>query len=143
VFALSAGFPGGQGAVDISGPALFPNVLASVLTLCGIAQIAIGFSKSGHFEAISLSKLGERLRSTEVINVAIIVGLIVAYIALFEVLGFVLASFGFLFAVMYRLGVPALKNVLVSAAFLAVIYLIFGVLFTIRLPSGLLAFVGI
>lgn len=139
---FTAGFPRGQREIQVSGPALFPNVLAAILAGCGIVEIIIGFVKSGSFPSISLRELGAALKRRDVQNAYCVLLCGVLYILLFDVLGFFITSFLFLFAVMFRLGVAPVKNVLVSAAFLAVIYVIFGLLFTISLPAGVLSVIG-
>jgi len=142
-FGLASRFPTGQAVISVSGPALFPKALAILLLLCGVGEIFVGFRrKTGNME-VSVTAVMMQLKRPEVQNVYIIIGLVIAYIALFEPVGFYLTTFGFVFVMMLRLGVPAGRNILYSAIFVGIIYLIFGRLFTISLPSGLLSFAGL
>jgi hypothetical protein len=59
-----------------------------------------------------------------------------------ETLGFVLCCYFILFMLMWRFGVPVIRNLIYSGVFLSLVYLIFGKLFIIYLPSGVLDYVG-
>ena len=81
------------------------------------------------------------LRNPGVLNIFIIIVLILFFILLMEVLGFLICCYLMLFILMWRFGVPLLKNIGYSAGFVAMIYLIFGKLFTIYLPSGIFDYI--
>ncbi|GAB6277666.1 MAG: hypothetical protein SAMD01599839_22060 [Rectinema sp.] len=61
---------------------------------------------------------------------------------LFEPLGFIISTIAFLFLLMLLLGLKWWKSLLYAVIYTAVIYLLFGRLFTIGLPSGILSALG-
>jgi len=137
VLFLTRNFPSGQGNVQISGPAFFPNVLAIVLIAVGLIEGLTGSIKDeGSFA--SIGDIWRGMKKPEFVNILLLVGLFLFYIFFVEFLGFIITTFLFLFIVMWRLGVPWIKNIMYSAVFLVVIVLIFGKLFTVSLPSGIL-----
>jgi len=141
-FALAAQLPKGQSAGRVSGPALFPVILATILGLCGVAEIVIGFAKGAASPSVSFGSAVRQLKRREVINLLLIVGMLVVYELLFERLGFVLTTFLFLSVVMARLGVSVPRSLIYSAGYVVVIYLLFRTLFAISLPAGVLSLVG-
>lgn len=142
MYALSAQLPKGQGSIGVSGPSLFPNILASILALSGVAQIIVGMKNSSSFPMVSFAKIVDNLKRPEVINVFIIIGLWIAYELVFVRLGFVIATLGFVFVIMVRLGVKLFQSVAISAVYVAAVYLVFTTLFSIPLPGGVLSFLG-
>ena len=139
IFWLGRSFPKATtGASDLTGPAFYPNVLAFVFIFCGVLEIITGFRGSEDKVTPNFSGLLDGFRNPGVVNIFIIIVLILFFILLMEVLGFFICSYLMLFILMWRFGVPFLKNIGYSAGFVAMIYLIFGKLFTIYLPSGIL-----
>jgi len=69
--------------------------------------------------------------------------LIFGFVLLFEPLGFFITTFMFLVLLMRLFGLDLLRSALYGALFTTVIYLMFGVLFTIGLPAGILGFLGL
>ena len=140
---LTRSFPKGQENINISGPAFFPNLLAIIFILCGIYEVGIGFfQQTGHID-MNMKHFLEGIRKPEVINVILIVILVVFFIFFFEKIGFILCTSVFLFVLMMRLGVPIGKNLLYTVTFIAIILIIFGRLFSISLPSGILEYIGL
>lgn len=137
VLFLTRNFPAGQGNVQISGPAFFPNVLSIVLIIVGVIEGLTGSLKD-EGEFASIGAIWRGMKKPEFINILMLVALFLFYIFFVELLGFIITTFIFLFIVMWRLGVPLIKNILYSVIFLVVIVLIFGKLFTVSLPSGIL-----
>jgi len=137
VLFLTRGFPSGQGNVQISGPAFFPNVLSIVLIAVGIVEGLTGSLRDQEGTA-SIGDIWKGLRKPEFLNILLLAALFLFYIFFVELLGFIITTYIFLFIVMWRLGVPHIKNILYSGIFLVVIVLIFGKLFTVSLPSGIL-----
>lgn len=143
VLFLTRSFPKGQKNVNITGPAFFPNLLAIVFILCGIYELVIGFlQKEGNIH-LDRRRIRATLKESQTINVVLIIGLLLFFILFFEKIGFVICAFIFVFILMARLGVPLVKNFLYTVIFIAVILLIFGKLFSISFPSGLLEYVGL
>ncbi len=115
----------------------FPMAAAFVMVVSGIVIL---FQTLRHPPA-SNDEGGSVLRRfmIQVIPKTIVatVMLIVAYMLVLEWLGFLLASFLFLYAAMAVLGSDRwVMNVIISAASLALIYLVFQTAFKVVLPSG-------
>ena len=140
---LTSSFPEGQSNVNITGPAFFPNVLAIIFIACGIYETSLGFFQEKGRIDVNLSHLWNSVKSPQVINAILIVVLLVFFIVFFERLGFVLCTSIVLFVLMHRLGVPLLKNAAYTVTFIATILVIFGRLFSISLPSGVLESLGL
>jgi hypothetical protein len=143
VLLITPSFPKGQANINITGPAFFPNLLAYILILCGIYEILIGFFQEQGRLDIKLAHLWAGLRSPQVINVLLIVLSLIFFILFFEHLGFVVCTFLILSVIMFRLGVPFLKNLVYTIGFVVIILVIFGRLFSISLPSGVLEYIGL
>lgn len=139
VLLITPGFPEGQAGVNLTGPAFFPNIMAYLLILLGAAQILAGIRKAraGNGEPKDGASRAAALR------MAGFFVLIAGFVVLFNPLGFFPTTLVFLFLLMLLFGMPAAKSALFSALYTVVIYLLFGQLFTIGLPAGILGFLGI
>lgn len=137
VLYLTRHFPSGKGNVGISGPAFFPNLLAILLLILGAVEAVTGtFSKTGDYTTIQ--EIWTLMKKPEFLNLILLAALFLFFIFFVEILGFVITTTVFLLAVMWRLGVPLIRNALYSAVFLLVIIVIFDKIFTVSLPSGVL-----
>src|SRR6056297_3244207 len=136
---LTSEFPQGMGSKGTPGPEFFPNVLTVLLIVFGVMEIVIGFKKQEQFEAITVGKMWNGIKSWGGLNILLVIALMLFYIFLFEILGFIVTSFIVLFILMWRLGVPWWKNIIATATLIIVIQLLFGYLFTISLPYGVLS----
>jgi len=144
VHMLSRSFPkAATGANELTGPAFFPNILAVIIFICGLVELINGFRRSFESEELNLKNTGRILKQPETINVLLIIVLIVGYILFMEPLGFIPTTLIMLLTLMWRFRVPLFKNILYSIFFLVVLYLLFGQLFTIYLPSGIMEYVGL
>lgn len=143
VLLITPSFPKGQANMNMTGPAFFPNVLAYILILCGIYEIIIGFFQEPGRIDMNFAHLWAGLRSPQIVNVLLIVLSLIFFILFFERLGFVVCTFLILFLIMSRLGVPLLKNLVYTICFVVMILVIFGRLFSISLPSGVLEYIGL
>ncbi len=144
VYWISRSFPKATtGANELTGPAFFPTILALSIFLCGLVELINGFRASFNPEELNWENAGRALRQRETQNVLWVVVLIVAYIYTMEFLGFLVATAALLLILLWRFGVSLIKNILFTAFFLVVLYLLFGKLFTIYLPSGILEYVGL
>jgi putative tricarboxylic transport membrane protein len=144
VFYLTSGFPkASTGASDLTGPSFYPNLLAILFVLCGIYEIAYGFQKVEGRSSIGLTGLLKGVRHPGFLNISLIVLLTVFFILFMNGLGFVVCSWLFLFVSMWRFGVPLLKNILYSILYVLFLLLVFGKIFAIYLPSGVLDFLGL
>jgi putative tricarboxylic transport membrane protein len=139
IFWISRSFPKTTtGASDLTGPAFYPNVLALVFIFCGVLEIITGFRGREGNVILNFSGLLTGLRNPGVLNIFCIIALILFFIFFMEALGFIVTAYLIIFILMWRFGVPFVRNLAYSAAFVALLYLIFGKLFTIYLPSGIL-----
>lgn len=139
IFWISRSFPKTTtGASDLTGPAFYPNVLALVFIFCGVLEIITGFRESEGKVILNFSGLLNGLRNPGVLNIFFIIALILFFIFFMEALGFMVTAYFIIFILLWRFGVPLARNLAYSAGFVILLYLIFGKLFTIYLPSGIL-----
>jgi small-conductance mechanosensitive channel len=143
VLLVTPSFPAGTDESKYTGPAFFPNVLAVLYLALGLYELILGFinafkernGKQGTTEKDRIKLDGKSVRST-VLYVVLLVG----FVVFFDILGFIVTSLVFLFLLMVLLGVTPIKSLIFSFFFVAMIYLLFGKLFTIGLPAGILGF---
>ncbi len=140
VLAITPSFPAGQAGVNLTGPAFFPNVLAIIYILFGAGELIVGFRAPRG--TVSAGQATSGAAKPSIRKFLEFVGLLVAFAALFQPLGFIVATLFFLFLLMLLLGVKPLKSVLFSLVYTGLIFLLFGKLFTIGLPVGILSILG-
>ena len=139
IFWIGRSFPKATtGASDLTGPSFYPNVLALVFVFCGLLEIITGFRGKDEKGPLHFSGFLNSLRNPGVLNIFIIIVLILFFIFVMEPLGFIISAYLILFILLWRFGVPLTRNIAYSTGFVALLYLIFGKLFTIYLPSGIL-----
>lgn len=144
IYWVSAGFPTlTTGASELTGPSFYPRVLALVLVLCGVLQIISGFKNTDEDRKLNFARLPAAWSGGGVGHVLTVCGLIIFFIYTLEFLGFFITTPIVLVSLMWRFGVPWKQNILYSMVLVAVLYLIFGKLFTIYLPSGILEHLGL
>ncbi|NBF38895.1 MAG: hypothetical protein GVY14_00615 [Spirochaetes bacterium] len=144
-YALTSDLPTGRGDVHLVGPAFFPRILALILGAAGLWEITIGTVKAVRDgeRPITAERIKNIATSWYAVNMVLIIALVVFFVLMFKPLGFVLTALIVVFVVMHRLGVPVLKNLFAGLVFVVVIYLLFGRLFTISLPGGVLSVIGL
>ena len=130
-------------ASNLTGPSFYPNLLALVFALCGIGEIIAGFRHAEKRKTLDLTRLTGTLRDPGFLNVILIIVLIIGFMLLVELLGFIICSYLIVFILMWRFGVNWIRNTLYSVILVALIYLLFGKLFKIYLPSGVLGYFGL
>lgn len=142
VLFVTPSFPAGTDESQYTGPAFFPNVLAVLYIILGAYQVFLGFVSSRKAAEVGeKDKRGNpRIDAKSLKSTILYVLLLAGFIGFFDVLGFIVTSFAFLFLLMLLLGVAPGKSALFSLVFVALIYLLFGKLFTIGLPAGILGF---
>lgn len=139
VLLVTPGFPEGQAGVNLTGPAFFPNIMAYLLILLGAAQILAGVRKA---RARKEEPKDPASRSAALRMGGFFV-LIAGFVAFFEPLGFLPTTLIFLFLLMLLFGMSPGRSALFSAFYTLIIFLLFGQLFMIGLPAGILGFLGI
>jgi len=143
ILSITPSFPKGKANVGLTGPAFFPDLLAFIFIICGIYQLWSGTLKATAYSPITLGTFKNLFQKKETRTAYLITLYMVGFILLFDTLGFLLTTYLFLVLFLLRLGVPRLQTFLYAAFFTAVIFFLFGWLFTISLPSGILAYVGL
>jgi hypothetical protein len=143
VLSVTPGFPKGQEGVNLTGPAFFPNIMAYLFMFLGVYQVVVGFLPAT--QARVRASNGTDAVEKKIVNkrTVLFIALLAGFTALFEPLGFFPTTLVFLFLLMLLFGLGVQKSILFSVIFVAVIYSLFGVLFTIGLPAGILGFLGI
>ena len=140
---VSSSFPKATtGASDLTGPSFYPNLLAYIFAFCGIYEIINGSRRQVAVKPIDLPFFWNSIRTPGPLNIFITVALIVFFILFMEGLGFIVCTYLILFILMWRFGVPLLRSVFYSAILVILLKAIFGNLFTIYLPSGILDYIG-
>ena len=139
IISVTRSFPKATtGFSDLSGPSFYPNLLALLFTFCGLYEITSGFRKREGREPLDLPYFWNSIRKPGPLNILITIALILCFILFMENLGFIVCSYLILFILMWRFGVPLLRNIVYSAILVFLLNAIFGKLFTIYLPSGIL-----
>jgi putative tricarboxylic transport membrane protein len=128
-----------SGFASWSSPGALPMLAALVMVVCGLLILRDTLHAPAA-ETTSDESLPRRFARR--ITPAAIVWftlLIVLYIATLEPLGFMLSSFVFLVLAMHALGSRRIvRNIVISAVALALIYAIFQTAFSVVLPEGVL-----
>ena len=143
MLSITVSFPKvATGASDVTGPAFYPNLLAIVFILCGVAEIISGIMKIRSTATPASVDLRKLIRQPGLINILLCILMIVLFILFLEEVGFVICTGMLLLVLMWRFGVGLLKNIMYSTIFVAAVILIFGKLFTVYLPAGVLEYFG-
>ncbi len=119
---LSKGYPG---------PSLFPNVLAMLFMITGSILIVQGVRSKRPW-----LKLSNSLRGKPLANIVAVIAVIIAYIYLSDLLGFLILSFILLFLLMLWFKVELLWNLLMASSVTVLVYLLFVKLLMVPLPGG-------
>lgn len=143
ILRITPSFPKGKANIGLTGPAFFPNLLSLVFIACGIYQLWYGTLHANAYSPITLSTFRNLFKKKETRTAYLILLFILGFILLFNTVGFLVTTFLFLVLFLLRLGVPRLQTLFYTVFFTAVIYFLFGWLFTISLPSGILSYVGL
>jgi putative tricarboxylic transport membrane protein len=137
VLILSSKLPKGRSEFNIPGPNFFPTLLGIGVLFCGIFQIVYGYVKKDAVP-INFKEIFKNLKSRQVINVFITIGLILFFLIFFEIVGFVLCLAIMMAVIMIRFKVPVLKIIISIVIFIAIIIIIFEAIFHITLPLGII-----
>ncbi len=136
MFAVMANQFGIEIEPDYPGPKLFPFIACFGLIVCGTGMFFQSLKKIRE-------QRGERFFSVKSwVKLGITMVILVAYAILLHTLGYFLAtplaSFALVTYFAHEEQIRLIQRILFSAVFTTVIYLVYSVLFGLRLPSGLL-----
>jgi putative tricarboxylic transport membrane protein len=116
------------------GPALVPGIIAAGLAVCGALLVVRGV-RSGHPPV----RLAPWTRSPSLVaNFLLVCGALAFYAIASETLGFLVTGTVLLLALFAKLGVPALRGVVVALVAALVIHFLFYKVLRVPLPWGLL-----
>jgi putative tricarboxylic transport membrane protein len=116
--------------VDVVGPAFFPKILAGFGLILGILLFA---------ERSPEAADGDADQSRSDLEAFVPAAMLLAYVLLLELIGFPVATLGFLAATFRYLGYPSWKGAFVLAAIItAIVFCLSYLVLEIRLPLGLL-----
>ena len=121
---------------SLSSAGAFPMACAAAMVISGAVNL-LGSARSRLKLSEGRSWLQEWLVQVAPATLLMFTGLIVAYMLLLEVLGFLVSSYLFLLVSMFVLGSRRfVLNCVVSALVLAAIFVIFREAFSVLLPGG-------
>jgi hypothetical protein len=122
------------------GPRTFPNIAAAVIGFVGLMLIVTRFPELMR-KSVFLKKENYSFDWKAFCRQAGFIASMIVYIKLIPILGFIPASVVFVFFMLYYFGSNRfLINILIAVIFTLITYMLFGFLFRISLPSGLLPF---
>jgi putative tricarboxylic transport membrane protein len=118
------------------GPALFPQVLAVLMLVCGAALAGQSLARAAAGRATPPETLGAR----GVANALAVFAAIIFFMAAGPSLGFLVTSAIILVALMWWLGTPPLRAALAAVGLTIFVYVVFGKVLRVPLPLGVLWF---
>ncbi len=133
---IAAGQFAGGGASLSENPAIYPRMLAVIVLAIGVilivrAIIASVKARRGEGPKPTTETSGRK-------QVALTIGMLVAYVGAIHLLGFVIPTLAFTLAAPMSLGTRFKTAALVSLPVTAVLYVVFFVFFKVPIPSGIL-----
>ncbi|NMB15504.1 MAG: tripartite tricarboxylate transporter TctB family protein [Firmicutes bacterium] len=134
VFILTLGFP--QLPDGHPGPGLFPQLLAIILAIMGLVLIGQNLSKR------DLSPGGEEKAEgrEEWVNILWVIGVILCYMFISEIAGFMITAVVISWVLMLRLGAARLKGFVASMAAVLFVYWLFSQVLLVPLPLGVMGY---
>jgi putative tricarboxylic transport membrane protein len=131
----SAGFPGIAG--QYYGPALFPTVIGWGLVACGLVLLGAGLRRAGLRGP--LLAFPDWLASPRgLLNVVLMLGAIVAFVLVGDLIGFQILAFSTLFLLYLTAGRSLARSLGAALVVTVLLELLFGRLLRVPLPRGLL-----
>ncbi|WP_238532811.1 tripartite tricarboxylate transporter TctB family protein [Halalkalicoccus jeotgali] len=128
VFVVSADFPAGRGGDP--GAALFPRLITGTIAVLALGLLVKDLTAS--------ERSAHEIDPTVVRRLAVVVAFPTIYIFAMPILGFPLTTVAFLAGLMWYSGARSVPVVLGSSiGVMLVLYYLFGVLFQVPLPEGL------
>jgi putative tricarboxylic transport membrane protein len=113
------------------GPDLFPNLLALLFIGFGLALIIKAR------KLVATEPEGAPLGPRRISNALVVLGIVAAYVAAVNTVGFLITSAVLLFLLMKKLGVTILKSAIASIIITLFINLMFSKILRVPLPYGI------
>jgi putative tricarboxylic transport membrane protein len=132
IFCMTLDFPSLEGGHP--GPALFPRILSILFAICGLVLIIQDVKADG-------SKPNKKPFFpgwAPAWNAIAVIAVVVVYILLVEILGFILTCFILFSLLMKKLGVRIVPSVVLSLIVTMGVYLLFHKMLMVPLPWGLI-----
>ena len=114
------------------GPDLFPNILALLFIGFGLALILKAR------KLVPTETEASLLGSRRISNAFFVLGIVAAYVAVVNTVGFLITSAVLLFLLMKKLGVTILKSAIASMMITLFINMLFSKILRVPLPYGIL-----
>jgi putative tricarboxylic transport membrane protein len=115
------------------GPSLFPRILGGLMAAFGSLVSLQGLRAQDATEDVAWRALH---RNAGFLNALVVLAGALAYILLAEQLGFLSVATAVMFAIMWRIRVPALRALVISVVFVNLVYLLFAKVMRVPLPLG-------
>ncbi len=125
---------------SLPGPKFFPFTLAIVLIMLGVYYIikSVVMIKMKKLPRDAEIAFEEKFTFEGVKNIVAVVAAIVFFVPIIELLGFILGTIIVSSILMIILNVKVLRSIIYSTILAVMIFLIFGTLFRIPLPEGII-----
>jgi len=133
------------------GPSLFPTIIGCGLITCGLVLIARGLHQRRRAISLLQSAPNDSTDNTSWIhwgdwadnsqtriNMLLVPGLLVIYILLSEIIGFIPLSIVILVILLFRFGSSLVASIVIAGTTTTVLQLLFVNILLVPLPSGLL-----
>lgn len=119
-----------SGAQNVPGPAFFPRIIA--ILIIGLSGLLIVMTY------IRKEERNINFTSKNDLKAYITIAIILVYIVLMNILGFIIATPLFLITMIYYYGMRNyVKNIIISVGVTALIFTIFKILLAVPLPQGI------
>ena len=132
IFTQTAGYPSLEKGHP--GPGLFPNLLAILFIIFG----GILILKARRPSASGKEEEDPHPARKKVVNAFFVLGVIAVYVAVVDVIGFLMTSALLLFVLMIKLGTPILRGAIASICITLFINIMFLKILRVPLPPGIL-----
>jgi uncharacterized membrane protein len=125
---------------DVLGAKFFPRLV--LVFIAGMSLVVLLMSSRDYLRSKDMTGERQQTHLKEYKEIYIIFLSMLAYLAALEIIGFLLASFFFLFFLQWYLseGKPSFQHFLIAFLTAGILYFIFTRFLNVLLPSGLLGF---
>lgn len=125
-----------SGFSEIAGAGVFPMLATGTMIISALAILRSAFADKRP-STTSATLASRFLSEVTPLQLIVVIAMIIAYVVAMPLIGFVLSSGSFIFAMLIYLWRTGLVlSLIVSTGSLALIYLVFRILFQVVLPQG-------